>query len=540
MPLAHRAVIGLVMLITLGGVIALTRFAAQPAYAVLFSDLDSKDASAIVAIIRDQKIPYRLRTGGSTIEVDRDQVDELRMTLAAKQLPSGSSASLDSITKNPLLSDPFVQKVEYQRGLAGELERALKTLDGVVDAKVILSLPEKRLFKEDEQSPSASISLQFAAGFTPTSRQRAAMVHLVSYAVPGLTPEHVALVDRDGRGLLNGGQAGLSGIQADQLAYQDELERRIERQLLSLVEGALGPGKVRLRVSADVDFDQVTTETVSHTPASVGGQPVVINEQSSDSSYTGNVKSITGAPGVDSNLRLDAGGGASNTPSGEGYKTTSKTVTNAVNEEHTSTRKAPGAIKRLSVAVFVDNTVPVADLNALKTVLQAAAGIDVRSAPQGRGDVIEVMPIAFQKPDTAKADKAAKAAAASAQRNAMIRTGAAVLIMIIFAVIVLIALRRRPTIVAPALTRAGGSPGAAGPRARVTEVPMQSPAPPGGRQAPAATGASPAALTVAEETPVDLTLPAEGEEAAYAQAMAEQRPEEVAKLVRSWMAESGR
>ena len=540
MPLAHRAVIGLVTLATLVGIVALTRVATQPTYAPLFAELDAQDAQAIVSHLRDQNIPYRLRNGGAAIEVAADKVDEVRMELAAKQLPTGGSASLSRIGSNPLMSNPFIQGIQERLGLAGDLEDSLETLDGVMDVKVILSLPKRELFREDQIDPSASVSVKFVPGYTPTARQRSSIVHLVYSAIPGMKPENVVVVDRDGGGVLNGQASGGGATQTDQLAFQDEYERRMERQLVSLVEGAIGPGKVRLRVSADIDYDEVVTEVLTHTPAGASGAPVVREETTSTSTYSGDAGNTAGgAPGMASNM---GAAGASAPADAENYTTETLKRTNAVDESRTTTKKAPGRIKRLSVAAFVDEEVPSADVTKIKSVLEAAAGLDIRpEADGGRGDVIQVMPLAFVKPDTADADKAAQAAVAARQTNDYIRLGASGLIMVIFAVIVMMALRRRPTVVAPMLpaATASGSP-AGGPAASVTEVPMGGQSGSAPSVAAAAAGSSSVVVdhgAVAAEA-IDLTLPPESQNEAYARAMAEGRPEEVAKLIRSWMSET--
>src|SRR4029453_14863812 len=181
--------------------------------------------------------------------VPRDQVASTRLMLSSKGLPTAGSVGYEIFDNaNALGQTDFVQQLNRQRALEGELARTIRALDGITSARVHLVLPKRQLFEEEAELPSAAVTIS-VGGREPTSEQVRAMQNLVAGAVPNLRPDRVTVVDQHAK-TLSGGEVGLAG-EAD--PRKGEVEQRIGKQVKQLVEGIVGPGKARVNITADLD-----------------------------------------------------------------------------------------------------------------------------------------------------------------------------------------------------------------------------------------------------------------------------------------------
>ena len=166
-------------------------------YSLLFANLPSRDASSVVEWLKDRKIPYRLEDGGRDILIPADQVYEARIELAGSGLSEGG-VGFEIFDKQSFGMTDFAQKVNYRRALQGELVRTITSLGPVEGARIHLALPEKRLFREQQQQATASVIVKLVSGSSLKEAQLQGIVHLVAGSVEGLDAENVTVVDSSG------------------------------------------------------------------------------------------------------------------------------------------------------------------------------------------------------------------------------------------------------------------------------------------------------------------------------------------------------
>jgi len=378
--------------------IALTMNLGQPK-ALLYSSLDMREAGSITAALDQAGVKYEVKGDGSTILVNRDEVASTRLLLSAKGLPTAGSVGYEIFDDaNALGQTDFVQQLNRQRALEGELARTIRSLDGVTFARVHLVLPKRQLFEEAAEEPSASITMG-VGGRAPNADQVRAVQNLVAGAVPRMTPDRVTVVDQHGKTLSSGGE-GFAGEAAE--GRKNEVEQRIAKTVKALVESVVGPGKARVNVTAELDLARVTVQQETYDP---DGQ-VVRSEQTVEESANENEANNNGAVTADANIPGGLGGadaGALASASGRTESTTnyeiSKTVRTEVNE--------PGKIQRLSVAVAVDGVRPVGEdgtpgeyaarseeeMARIEELVRTAVGYD-----EARGDQVTVVNMPFDGP----------------------------------------------------------------------------------------------------------------------------------------------
>jgi flagellar M-ring protein FliF len=194
----------------LGGALGAAWYAwLRTPYQPLFSALRPSDAATIVAELDRQKIPYRLDDGGASISVPADRADAIRLNVMTQDLPLKGTVGFELFNKSDLGLTDFVQRINYQRALQGELERTIMKLDGVDTARVHLALGEETIFRDDRVPPKASVSIRMKAGALLSDSAVQGIQKLVSAAVPKLEAANVVILDEKGQ-LLGGKGAGAS------------------------------------------------------------------------------------------------------------------------------------------------------------------------------------------------------------------------------------------------------------------------------------------------------------------------------------------
>ncbi|MGQ9696407.1 MAG: flagellar basal-body MS-ring/collar protein FliF [Armatimonadota bacterium] len=418
-------------------------FASRPRYAVLFSNLDPTDAGEITAKLREQKIPYRLSSGGRAIEVPADRVYDVRLDLASQGLPQGGSVGFELFDKYNFGMTDFAQQLNYRRAIQGELERTISQLSGVEQARVHLVIPQDRLFQNERQNPSASVVLKLRTGAAPSEEEVSAVVHLVSAAVEGLKPESVTVVDTRGRvlagGLARSGDEGATAVlTGTALKLQQQYEQHLQDELQSMLDRAFGIGKAVVRVRAEMDFASRETQRETVQPAGSGSNTgVLLSRERVEETYTGAPPAAGGVPGTASNLRpTSLAVGARGTGS---YSRTEESENYQVSKSVERIREAPGSVKRLSIGVLVDGSLTSRQRTDIENMISAACGLDTT-----RGDRVTVASLPFDR-------KSLQADQADMQRErrqqmylAYARIGAAVLVMLLFLLLARSALRGRP------------------------------------------------------------------------------------------------
>jgi flagellar M-ring protein FliF len=367
----------------------------ETSWGTLFSNLDRDDASAVVAKLKEMKVPYRLEGEGGSIEVPQQRVRELRLELAGGGLPRGGGIGFESFDKMRLGATEFEQRVLYRRSLEGELSRTIDTIASVQSSRVHLVLPERSVFVGRQEPASASIVLKLRPGRVLGASEVAGVVHLVSSSVGALTPERVAVVTTDGTVLHKPRREGdVAGDGEDQAASTRSLESTLEERTRSMLEKVLGAGHVDVRVSADLDRSRVERVEDRYDPR----QTTLRSEQSSVE-RAGADKTAAGVPGAESNLP-DGNGKADGGAVREGTLRESHTRNFEVDHVVEKRLLTGGSIKRLTVAVVVDGHGKEGrtkeEIERLAALVRSAVGADER-----RGDLVTVESVPFLEPEAA-------------------------------------------------------------------------------------------------------------------------------------------
>ncbi|WP_447863157.1 flagellar basal-body MS-ring/collar protein FliF [Nitrospira calida] len=348
----QRLVILVALAAAVAGLIAVALWTQQPDMQVLFSNLATDDAAAIVEKLKDAKVPYETTAGGTTILVPSAQVHDLRLQLAGQGLPRGGGIGFEIFDRSTLGMSEFVQKLNYRRALQGELARTIAQMPEVERARVHLALPERRLFATEQDRPRASVVVALRNGQVLGKAQVQGIVHLVASSVEGLATKDVTVVDGHGH-LLSAPAAAEESAQltGSQLEYQRTLEKEIETRIQTMLERIVGVNKAVVRVSSVLDFRKIETTEERFDP---NGQ-VVRSEQRGQERTSGINGVSGGVPGVQSNVPPGAEAEPAQTSS-TNTQMKNETINYEISRTVSRIVEPIGTIKKLSVAVLVDGT----------------------------------------------------------------------------------------------------------------------------------------------------------------------------------------
>lgn len=391
-----------VVLAVLAGMIY---FSSKPKLTLLYGGLAPTEASKIVEYLDGKKIPYELADGGATILVPSTQVYSTRLALAGQGIPRTSDTAggvgFELFDKPSFGMSDFMQKANYYRALQGELARTIKQMDEVAEARVMIVVPEERLFSKDRRESKASVFVQLKPGRMFSPGQVHAIRFLVANGVEGLQPNRVAIVDSAGRALAEDDDSTGLNLTVNQRQLVKTTEEQLRDKAQSMLDMVLGPGQSVVRVSADLNFDAISQTSEKFDPKSaVVRSESITNENNSSTSSNGNSSAV----GVTSNTQNSAQGASSssNSTPTNSTKQEKESTTNQyeINRTVESRQQAVGDIKRLSLAVFV-NMRPAAagaqvtprtpqEIKALEDIVKEAVGF---SSP--RQDSIKVQETQF-------------------------------------------------------------------------------------------------------------------------------------------------
>lgn len=344
-----------------------------PTFSVLFANVSERDGGNIIAALQQMNAPYKFSESGGAILVPQQQVHELRMRLASQGLPKGGVAGFELMETQKLGMSQFIEQINFQRALEGELTRSIQSLAAVQGARVHLAIPKQTGFMRDDQKPSASVVLNIHPGRQLDPSQVAGIAHMVASSVPLLVAANVNVIDQSGNLLSSEKGSGRNGgLDASQLKYMQDVEASTVRRIESILAPLVGPGNFRAQVTADIDFSQ--TEQVAETYKPNSTPEISIRSQQVSES-AGGVPAAAGVPGALSNQPPVPATAPLTAPPAASAAATAATATIAPNaasgrREATTNyeldktirhvRQPVGAIKRLSVAVVVNHRKTVA------------------------------------------------------------------------------------------------------------------------------------------------------------------------------------
>ncbi len=399
-PLRLAALGGTLLALIIFFAFMANKMAAGP-MALLYNNLDPADGGSIVAQLDTLKVPYEISSNGTSVKVPTDQVGKIRMEMASQGLPRGGSIGYEIFDqKDGFSTTSFVQNINHLRALEGELARTIGTLTPIQSARVHLVLPKHEMFSQSEQKASASVFLKMRGASSLSKDQVIAIRQLIAAAVPNLQSDNISIVDDRGTLLAkavdhSSGEADASNHEEMRVAYEKSQSDKIEE----LLSRSLGYGKVRAQVSAEMDFDKITTSSEIFDPESQvvrSSQTVSEEGKNAEGGAGGDVSAANNLPG-----NAAGAGGSSNTNSSNNRS--EETINYEINKTVRNQVRESGSVKKQTVAVLVDGLYDTdkdgkqtykprakEELDQIKALVKSAVNIDAT-----RGDTLEVANMQF-------------------------------------------------------------------------------------------------------------------------------------------------
>ncbi|WP_094607610.1 Flagellar M-ring protein [Sporomusa silvacetica DSM 10669] len=399
----------------------------RPDNVPLFTTLEAEDAAKVTAKLKEMKVGYEVQTGsnGTVILVPAQDVHKLRLELAGQGLPRGNKG-FEIFEQNKFGATEFQNKVQLLQAVQGELTRTIEQMGEVEKARVHIVMSEDSLYKKTEKPATASIMLKLKPDAKLNQQQVKGIVNLVAHSVQGLKPENITVVDSLARVLNDQSDSETPPLAGTAAITQFEMTKKIQEDLQknvqSLLDQTLGIGKAAARVNVELNFDQRTLDRQVFEPV-VDDKGIIRSSQETNESYQGNSAAAPGGvPGTTTNIPGYVTNNNNNSQTN--YEKREATRNYEINETKEKVVSTPGAIRRLTVAVLVDASMPRAQQESLNKTVASAIGLNPT-----RGDTIAVEPIQFNTELADKQRKEDEEYASKQQQLFLLKVGLAVLII---------------------------------------------------------------------------------------------------------------
>lgn len=366
--------LGMLVLIVIT-IVAATFFlskAMEPDWVTLYTDLNEVNTISIVENMKKNGYRYKVSEDKKTILVPSNVRDEMRLYVAENDLIKNSDSGFELLDDMQLGSTDFKNKLTKQRIFQGEITRAIEKIQGIKYAKVQLAEPERSIFEDNDEKPTASVVLVLEPGYKIKSAQVKAIKNLVAYSVPRMTPDQVFITDQNGNSLSD----ETSKNSTDMESFKSNLEKQTANKVSDVLEKIVGKGNVSVQVNADIDFNSAKSTIESYIPVNEKGEGVITSSQTEVETYE-NPNNVPNPNNVNQrNLN---------------YSKQKSSINYNVSKEVKQVIYAPGTIKRLSIAVAINKILTEAEKEEIRNLVLSAAGVDF-----SRGDVISVSGLQFE------------------------------------------------------------------------------------------------------------------------------------------------
>ncbi len=324
-------------------------WASKTRYSVLYTELNREDSKQIARLLEEKKVSYQLSQDGKTIKIPEDMIEAWRLELATKGVSFSGTVGYEVFDKQTFGTTSFVQRVNKQRALEGELVRTIRYIRGVKRARVHLSIPESSPFVSEKKPPGASVVLELDRGVSLTPQEIKGVASLVSSSVEGMRPEHVVILDDRGKKLSENVGDELTAYTANRIALETKLNRKYEQQIQEILGKVVGDGKVIAKVAVTMDFTQkVSTQTDYDSENSA-----VLSEVENTQKLKGSRPSPQGIPGARANLPGETPQPGVPETRNDVDKTL-KTRNYNVPKKITKSKKPTASVSNISAAVMID------------------------------------------------------------------------------------------------------------------------------------------------------------------------------------------
>jgi len=409
LTLSQKISIAAAAVITVAGLYSFTRWKHENDFRPLYTSMAAEDAAAVVQKLREGGVEYRLSDNGTAVLVPSTKLAESRLSLAAAGLPKSGRIGFELFDKSNFGTTDFVEHINYKRALEGELERSMMSLAEVEEARVHLTLPKDSVFLEQQQPAKASVVLKLRPGAQVSAQNVAAVTNLVASAVEGLSPESVSVVDMQGNLLSRPRRLDASDgseVTTEALEVRQQLERDLVAKIHATLEPLLGADRFRAGASVECDLSSGDQQEEIYDPTH---SVMASSQKTEDVMERGG--SASGVPGTASNLPRGGAGPTPNNTGGTSRRTESMTFQTSRVVKHT--RIPQGIIKRMSLAVLLDQAVhwegtgasrqrvfdpPKPEMiQSLKGLIAAATGLSTE-----RGDQLIIESLPFESTQNAE------------------------------------------------------------------------------------------------------------------------------------------
>ncbi len=335
------------------GLLFFVQYSTRVEYTNLYTNLDDpSEIGKITTILENWRQPYKI--DGTNIKVPVGDKDRIRLRLAAEKIaPTGGIVGFEIFDVTRLAMTDYERRINYLRALQGELSRTIKSIEGIQQARVLLTIPKEELYIEKQVPPTASIKLTLAPLTTLSHTQIKGILYLVASAVEGLTPENVTVVDN--KGVLLSEIEEITKNQETLTAKQLEIQRlegeKLEKNIRQTLASVLNPDRVEVIVKWEMDFDRMETKEESYSMP--GFEQLKVSEEETQETFKGEGQKPGGAPGVESQMpeykAATEGGGPTE------YAKTDRRTNYLSDKKDVVEVKTP-TISKISVGVFIDGT----------------------------------------------------------------------------------------------------------------------------------------------------------------------------------------
>lgn len=392
----------------------------RPTYGLLFADMDPETAGQIVTRLKTLNVSYQLDEGGRGIRVPVERVDELRLELTAQGMPASGRVGFEIFDRTAFGATEFLEQVNYRRALEGELARTIATIGEVAGARVHIAMGKDSLFGQSRPA-KASVVLKLRGSRSLPASTITGVANLVAASVEGLRPEAVVILDTFGRPLARPDGDGSDPLGAAQAERQQRLEREMAARVVALLEPVVGPERVRVNVAL-----KLNPQTREETQELWDPNATVVRSLQTTADQAGVSAGVAGVAGARGNTPPPAtppgAPPAAGQPpagptlaAGPGSSRSAQTTNYEISRTTRHTVQPAGEIARLSVAVIVDDAQIVtpgengettvkresrkpADLQKIQELVAAAVGLE-----PDRGDQLTVQNVSFDEPPVEEA-----------------------------------------------------------------------------------------------------------------------------------------
>ena len=387
----------------------------EPIYRPLFSNLSASDSAEVADVLQTNGFKYKMNKNTGAIMISSSDIHNARMKLAADGLPKGSGNGYEMFSKSTSFNtSQFMENARYRHALETELSRTITNFNSIKTARVHLAIPRQSAFVSSKRKPKASVFVEVYTGQVLKKNTIASITNLVGSSVANLASNDVTVVDQNGQLLSEGSGGGVISMTDKFFDYRKQMENSYALKIQDILEPILGVGRIKAKVSADIDFtsSEQTREVYNPDLPALRSEQLMSEQKAIGSGAGGVVGATANQPTQDGTLQTQSASTNQNMEAGGRDQRRQSTKNYELDKTISHTQQRPGRIQRLTVAVLLDDkhnydektgkviTKPLSDeeLSKIKQLVADSIGLELK-----RGDSLNVINVAFNTPEPIEA-----------------------------------------------------------------------------------------------------------------------------------------